>query len=336
MPRKRRLELIRKIEEKQNSSVICYITSDRKNLTTQIAGDAIRPFYSHLENIGAKERIDFFLYSMGGHLMPPFRLVHLIREYCKTLGILVPYCAHSGATMICLGANEIIMGKMGELSPVDPTTANPFNPQDPTNPKKRIPISVEDITSYINLAKEKGDLKERNQMLEVYRFLADKIHPVALGNIYRVYNVIRLLGEELLSLHMNPKEEKEKIDHIVNYLIERLFSHDFPISRRMAEKELGLNIKKPDTELESLMWSLYEIYEEDLKLREPFNPPALLGDKPRASFSHDTAYIESAKRTDTFLQEGTITKGQPPPGAPPGVAGISVNFTFQGWKEVKD
>ena len=336
MPRQRRLGLIGKIEEKQDSAVICYVTSDRRDLTTQIAGDAIRPFYSHLEKIGERERIDLFLYSMGGHLMPPFRLVHLIREYCGTFGVLVPYRAHSGATMICLGANEIIMGKMGELSPVDPTTANPFNPQDRSNPKKRTPISVEDITSYLNLAKEKGDLKERDQMLEVYRFLADKVHPVALGNIYRVYNVIRLLCEELLSLHMNPKEEKEKIDRIVSYLIERLFSHDFPISRKMAEEELELNIKKPDAELESLMWSLYETYEEDLKLGEPFNPPGLLGDKPKVSFSHHTAYIESAKRTDTFLQEGTISKAQPPPGAPPGVAGISVSFTFQGWKEVKD
>jgi hypothetical protein len=39
--------------------------------------------------------------------------------------------------MICLGADEIVMGKMGEISPVDPTTANVFNPIDPINPDGR-------------------------------------------------------------------------------------------------------------------------------------------------------------------------------------------------------
>ena len=31
--------------------------------------------------------------------------------------------AHSAATMICLGADEIVMGKMSEISPLDPATA---------------------------------------------------------------------------------------------------------------------------------------------------------------------------------------------------------------------
>lgn len=57
MPRQRRLELVGKIGEKQDPAVVCDITSDRRNLTTQMAGGAIRPLYSHLEKIGARKRI---------------------------------------------------------------------------------------------------------------------------------------------------------------------------------------------------------------------------------------------------------------------------------------
>lgn len=107
------------------------------DLATMIASDAIRPFYEHLEGIGYQDRIDLFLYSRGGDTNIPLRLVRLVREHCKFFSVLVPFRAHSAATMICLGADEIVMGKMGEISPVDPTTANVFNPIDPINPDGR-------------------------------------------------------------------------------------------------------------------------------------------------------------------------------------------------------
>jgi len=41
MSREKRKDLIRKIEQKRNSKVIAYITSDRPNLAGQIAGDTV-------------------------------------------------------------------------------------------------------------------------------------------------------------------------------------------------------------------------------------------------------------------------------------------------------
>lgn len=56
----------------------------------------------------------------------------------KQIEVIVPYRAHSTGTLIAIGADKIIMGRLGELSPVDPSTGHPFNPENPVNPKQSL------------------------------------------------------------------------------------------------------------------------------------------------------------------------------------------------------
>jgi hypothetical protein len=317
MPRDDRLKLIEAIQTERKSKVIVYMLGDRPNFLTNIADDAIRIIFDHLENIGKQDAIDLFLYARGGNIVPSFRVVKLIREYCKKFSILVPYRAHSAATLLALGADEIVMGKMGELSPIDPTTSHPFNPQDPADPKKRVPISVEDVTSYMRFATEKAGLSEEKK-IDIFQILTNYIHPLALGNIERGYGLIRELAPELLRLHM---KNKEKIQKIIELLAERKV-HGYMICRDEANKELKLPILEPPSTLEESMWSLYEAYEEDLKLREPFDPNVSLGSQPSTTFSIEAAYIESVAHLDAFVFEGTINRRAPVqiqlPGVVPG------------------
>jgi len=187
MPRKDRLEAIKNLEAICESPVITYVTGDRRPTAYQISDDAVRVLYRHLQVIGSQNRINLFLYTRGGQLVAPPRIVHLFREYAKTFYALVPYRAHSAGTSICLGADNIIIGKMGELSPIDPTTANPFNPQampgDPRNMLTKIPISVEDVDAYLSLATDRAKLVSEKEKIEVFRALTDKIQPIALGNV---------------------------------------------------------------------------------------------------------------------------------------------------------
>jgi len=324
MPRNDRLKLIKAIQTERESKVIVYMLGDRPNFLTNIADDAVRIFYDYLESIGQQHAIDLFLYARGGNIVPPFRIVKLIREYCKKFGVLVPYRAHSAATLLALGADEIVMGKMGELSPIDPTTGHPFNPQDPADPRKRVPISVEDVTSYMRFAKEKAKLSEEKR-IDIFQILTNKIHPLALGNIERGHGLIRELAPKLLWLHM---KNKEKIQGIVELLAERKI-HGYMICRDEAHKELKLPILRPSSTLERDMWSLYEAYEKDLQLLEPFDPNVVLGSQPSTTFSVEAAYIESVAHLDAFVFEGTMRRARPvqirlpgvvpgpPPTAPP-------------------
>lgn len=220
-----------------------------------------------------------FIYTRGGDTNVPLRMVQLIREHCKEFNVLVPYRAHSAGTLICLAADNIYMGKMGELSPIDPTTGNPFNPIDDNNKPNRIPISVEDVTAYLNLAEETYNISGEDNKLEVYKELTSRVHPLALGNVYRKMQLIRLLAKKLIELR-NPdsRPEPEITNRIIEYLTEKLYAHDYFISRDEA-KTLELNVKKPGKKLEEFMWDLYVAYENDCNMLQPFIPEKLYEEK---------------------------------------------------------
>ncbi len=108
-----RLELIKQIEKDRNSAVICYITGDREKFSTKIGDDVIPILFRHLELIGNRENIDLLLYTRGGDMVVPIRIVKIIRNFCRKFSILIPYRAHSAGTLIALGANEVVMTKLG-------------------------------------------------------------------------------------------------------------------------------------------------------------------------------------------------------------------------------
>ncbi len=54
----------------------------------------------------------------------------LIRQYTNDFAVMVPLHPFSAATLIALGADKIIMHKMGCLGPIDPSVTNIFNPAD--------------------------------------------------------------------------------------------------------------------------------------------------------------------------------------------------------------
>src|SRR4051812_7124603 len=115
-----RTDLIKQLEENRKSRVITYLTSDRSGpVNARVALDIIPIMSQQLRRIGHTNRIDLFLYSAGGDTMVPWRLVSMIREYCHQFSVLVPYKAHSAATMISLGADHILMSDLSELSPID-------------------------------------------------------------------------------------------------------------------------------------------------------------------------------------------------------------------------
>jgi len=322
-----RRELMAAIGERLSSHVICYITGDRENVRTRIAPDALAVIHRHLRKLGRVPRIDLFLYTRGGDLLTAWRLVHLIREFASQFGVVVPFRAYSAGTLICLGADEIIMGTMGELGPVDPRVVNPFNPPDPNDPAARVPVSVEDVYSYLLLARELAGLESEEYLGKAFLLLAERIHPLALGNVHRNYVLVRSLARRLLALRRQALD-KETADRIVANLTEKLYTHDHMIPRREAAEEIGLPITFACDKLDEVMWALYENYADDLELREPFNP-LLLYQKDPTAFEVPGGLIESLVGQDAFVFTGTIERRTAPTPGP-----IDVNILSQGWRRL--
>ena len=310
MSYQKRKELISNLEKVRGSRVLCYFLSDRgtfppgiPGFSTNLGTEPQLLFADQLHAIGKTTKIDFFLYTRGGDTNSVWPLVNLLREYCEKLTVIVPFRAHSGGTLICLGADEIIMTEFAELSPIDPTTGNQFNPQDPSNPQARFGISVEDVAAYFTLSKDRAEIRIESYRFEVFKLLVSNVHPLALGNVQRVYMQIRQLAKNLLALHMDENNDGGKIEDIVTKLTEKFFSHVHAISRREAISLLNNLIKIPEKEEESIIFNLFNSYSETLDLRYNFNLPEHIGDNLIYDLKPIGAFIESTELSHIYTTD---------------------------------
>jgi hypothetical protein len=160
MARKARLELIKEIEHKRDSKILAYVTCGRPGLTVPIEPGALPAIERHVRSLSGRrtKSFDLFLYSRGGDSNFPWSLVSLIRSYMgrRPFNVLIPFRAHSAATVVALGADNIVMTRAAELGPIDATIERgPHNPRDPDN-KQRLPISVEDARGYFSFPEPDG------------------------------------------------------------------------------------------------------------------------------------------------------------------------------------
>jgi hypothetical protein len=310
MARPERLAIMAELEQLRGSRVISFLTGTRApNYGTIIAADAPPLLYRHLERLGKVDQIDLFLYSQGGHTLSGFRIPALIREYCKRFCVLVPYRAHSAATLIALGADEIVMTPLAELSPVDPSTNGPFNPAVPISPAPgevppTYPVSVEDAVGYLNLARDEAKISDDASMRAVFEKLATDVRPLALGQVFRARSQIRMLVRKLLGLHTHPPGRGRAMKtltwlpntmntrRVTTALSEKLLSHDYLITRAEA-KALGLKVKLASADEEPKMFALYRDYEAAMQLSDPFNLETVLPGQGVQQVTFDRAFIES-------------------------------------------
>jgi hypothetical protein len=303
---KDRIELYKQLEKKTDSVVLVYFTGDRVGFQTQMGQDVYDLFVDQLEAIGKVSRISLILYSRGGDTTVAWSLCNLIRSYCKELYVIIPNRAHSAATLLSLGADKIFMTKQATLSPIDPSINTPLNPINSSNNEK-LPVSVESIKGFIQLAKEELGIIGSEESSEVLKVLSKEIHPLVLGDVFRARSHIRMLARKLLEVHF--KGNTEAIEKITNFLCSDSWNHNYTINRKEAEISLGLNIEKPDDELYSILKSIYDDISNELQLRKHFNPAEILGVNDQVIYENKRAILESlAFGQYTFVTKGVIKK----------------------------
>lgn len=277
-PNADRVSLIEAIEKERKLRLISLVISDRpvavgpvSQIPFQITQDIPRQVLDHLQQIGHVPRLGLFLYSRGGDTSVPWVLVSLLREYCDELEVIIPYRAHSAATMVALGADQILMGRHGQLGPIDPTLAfQEANQIDPAK-SRNITIAVEDITSFIKLVKEGVGITDQRELGEAFGRLSAVVSPVTLGTINRQQAYIRMVARKLLGSRKTPPQVAE-VDRIVEGLISQTFFHLHVINRVEATKDIGLdNIPAIDGAFDDKIWALFLEYERALELRSVIN-----------------------------------------------------------------
>lgn len=302
------MRLISEIEEQTDSKVIVLILGDRRGMETKIAPDVLPFCLEHLSQFNQPEKISLFLYSTGGITMAGYALANLLLEFSEKYDVIVPFKALSCATLITLGADQIIMTKMGQLSPIDPSINSPLAPTVPipvTGGARPVPVNVEDVINYIELAKNELGIKDEDLLTRLYDRISQNVHPLVLGAVYRSREQIGFLAQMLLERHLG---DGEKIKNIIEILTRGRFSHDYVIGRKEAKEILQLPIVDVPAELDAAIVNLYSEYDKLLQLSLPYHPEQILNGETKAKASLIRGIVETKDLTHVFRTVQEVKK----------------------------
>ncbi len=334
MPHQERLTQYRKIERERSSKLLVYATSDRQGAEAQIGADCVDIFVDLLDKIGPTEKISLILHTSGGDSSTAWRLINLIKTFCDHLEIIVPSKAMSAGTLMCLGANKIVMTKQAALGPIDPSLNHALGPQLPQgNPSARVPVSVEAVRGYLDAATVDLGINDSQTLGSILIDLSNKVHPLVLGQIFRSRTQIRLLAGKLLQEHV---KDSRKAGEIIDFLSADSGSHDYTINRREAI-DLGLPVEKPSDGFYKIIKKVFLDLSTEMQRLEPYNPNVMLAGNQAANFRLVRGIIESVGGgCYGFVSEGQLIKTTIPNPAAGGqqIEQISDQRHFEGWRKL--
>jgi len=325
-----RRQLLAEMGRALSCQVIAYVCGDRPIVGTRLSDDAIRPMYDHLRAVsfrrGAERRIGLYLYSIGGVMETPWKLVTMLREHCDEFVVVLPYKAYSAATMICMGADRILMTDKAELGPIDPALQPASGPEAPQQFLLR-ELGVEDVASYVKFLRERAGLTDQAALSSAIGTLAEHLTPTLLGRMERIHGHIRLVARKLLALCRPPLDDR-RISTIVEALTERTYVHGHGIGRREAS-EMGLQVEPFDGKAARLAWDLFEDYEQQLRLDASPEPlgyfEGVQGDE-YAEDGYTGACIESSALAHAFLGTWLLQRRRKIPPNPTINVNVSLNL----------
>lgn len=197
------------------------------------------------------------------------------------------------------------------MSPIDPSITGPLNPAVEIAPGRAqlVPLSVETVASFKDLVVDDWGMKGEDALVAAFRMLADKVHPMALGDVFRARQQIERLARKLLNGHRT-----DDIQEIVTTLTKGLGSHDYLISRTEARELLGTQVADDGVHIENLIWDLFKDFSEEMQLREAFDPnislrtARLSGEVGPVTVTQQLAVIEAADAGDSAEKQLLLTE----------------------------
>ena len=196
-----------------------------------------------LRKIKHLDHLDIFLESGGGDIDSAYKILNLFKAYVDKITVIVPFYAKSAATLIALGADELIVCKAGELGPLDPQVRDPQ-----TNSF----VPAHSIKETMNFIEEVHDPV-------VKLSLTDKIPALLVG----AYRASAKSCKQYLDEILTTKNVKDK-DKMIETFTERFLSHGYPMHRNFLVQN-HVELCDHDDILEDKIYDLHEKYIEYYK-----------------------------------------------------------------------
>ena len=246
--------LYERIESNRKRPLISYVTTIRPNVRVSMSNDVLPSIIRQIEAIPSDQKeVDFLIISNGGDPIASLKIINILRERFNKISVLLPNVAYSAATVLALGADDIVMHPYSNLGPVDPQLII-NSPSGPTsNPAKAI------IDQFYKALKEVNEPDK-----QAWAILLNQYGPSIITQCENYIKMSEALVRDWLNRFMFKNESAQTKNSTINSIASFLANHDNfkshgrHISREKAEN-IGLRIEhlEDDAVFQDLLLSVF-------------------------------------------------------------------------------
>jgi hypothetical protein len=257
------------LEKSLAKQVWLLVQQDHQGALAHIDRRLTNAFWKAKDALPAGEPIALLVDSPGGDARAAYQLARFFRRRCGGFTAVVPGSAMSGATLLVLGADSILMGSDAWLGPLD---AQRFDPDtetfgsvlDEVQALERLhAYALEAVDETMLLLAGRTGKRIESLLPHVLRFVADwsrplleKVDVVHYNEQARILKVSEEYAVRLLRPKHPPGPHGDEAERIARHLAEKYPEHRFPIDVQEV-RELGLDVDEPTEEQAELLDGLW-------------------------------------------------------------------------------
>ena len=258
-PRYMRQALIREIQQRAGSRLLCYVAGIAAPLTR----DDTIGIVELLHNVEANINVDLLLHTGGGDIDAAEKIVSMVRTRTgqARFRVIVPDFAKSAGTLIALAADKIVMGDTSELGPIDPQ----FLKRDGDGNER-----WHSVLNYLSAYKQMSERLRLNPGDVPAQIMLSKLDPTTVVQFEAVCARARTLAEK----HLNRWMFQQKNSRYTAIAADLMDNNRWPAHGQMIgwedAKQLGLEVEYlgPNDEQWRSFWRLYCLQRYAVKDRE--------------------------------------------------------------------
>ncbi len=218
------------------------------------------------------DELDLVVFSGGGSINAAYQILELCRVHSAKVNACVPLYAKSAATLLCLGADTIVLEAISELGPLDTQIGedakggkveyhSALNPFKALEQLQDFALETLDKVMKMLLLRSGMDVSEclthANQFVSVTAGpLVNQLNAERLGEYNRALQVGLEYGVRVLSRHLGWDLQEAK--ELMERLVYGYPSHDYIIDHHEL-RELGLNVELFTPEEQKASTALIEV-----------------------------------------------------------------------------
>lgn len=276
--KKEELSPLKKLLEKSDVLLMLYPKDEDGYFSESIsAKDEVTVYKLLRDRKETKESLVILLNTSGGNVYSAVKIMDTLRIKYKDITIAIPQEAKSSGTMMCCGADKLIMGPISELGPLDKPMIHPDN--------ETARISALDIVKSIDGMLDTAEEREKELAREMNMELGIPIQkslvlasdsisklvsPMLCKEDVKIYNQAKRLlaiaenyGKEFLIGFMLKYIDKEKLrERIADMIIRRLVwlypDHGFAVRRNELREWFFMIDDAEKVEYWDVLWKEFE------------------------------------------------------------------------------